>query len=359
MSGNSRTKSTDWTSAGRSLHPSRHGESDFIEWLRSLAPSLTEPDKGIGDDAAIVSPPAGRQLVVSTDTLTEDVHFRRHQTAPVMLGRKTLLVNLSDLAAMGAEPWVCLLSLVLPGELARSDYISSLVEGFLGETRRWAVDLVGGNITRGSIVQTSATIVGTVPSGQAVRRDGCREGDAIYLVGRLGHAALGLQILQEFEFEKALASEEELQAIVHDRLSLRFVTSHLLPEPQISAGIWLRKQGLANSMIDVSDGLVSDLQRMVESSFVDIVIQNHALKRLRSEGGERMTLQHILNGGEDYALAFSCPRGEEERLESHFPDDSGLLLRLGEARSTREPAVWLDDGDNQVVLLPQGFDHLK
>ncbi len=334
-------------------------ESDFIEWLRSSAPVLAEPDLGIGDDAAVLTPPAGRQLVVSTDALTEDVHFRRNQIPPAMLGRKVLLVNLSDLAAMGAEPWVCLLSLVLPSEQARSSYAVRLLEGFLAETRKWAVDLVGGNLTRGSIVQISATILGTVHPGRALSRDTCRAGESIFLVGRLGYAAMGRQILQATDFEKPPASEEELWEALHDNRSAGFVTSLLLPEPRVPAGLWLRTESLANCMIDVSDGLVSDLQSIAQASFVDIVLQNQPLEVLRSEAGEKMALQRILNGGEDYALVFSCPRGEEERLRTQFPGEFGPLLRLGEARDTEAPSVWLDDGENHTVLTPQGFDHFK
>ena len=334
-------------------------EIDFIQWLHSLTPSLLDPEKGIGDDAAILSPPKGKQLIVSTESLVENVHFRREKISPAFLGHKSLLVNLRDLAAMGAEPWTCLLSMVLPEDLVGSDYSSIFFKSFLEETRRWQVNLVGGNLSKGSIIQITVTILGTVPLGQAVRRDTCLEGDSIFVVGRLGYSALGLQQLEELNFEEPPANEEELLKIVHNGKNLSFITNHLLPTPRISEGIWLRNQGLANSMIDISDGLVTDLQRIANSSFVDIVLHNQALEELKSEGGEKIDLQHILNGGEDYALAFSCPKKETYRLRTNYPDNFGRLLRLGEARRTKSPAIWLDKGIHQVILTPEGFDHFK
>ena len=332
-------------------------EDDLIEWLRRHAPTLPAPETGIGDDAAVLTPPPGDQLVVSTDSLAEGVHFKRSQIPPSILGRKALLVNVSDLAAMGARPWFCLLALSLPEDLARSSYCSTLLEGFLGEARRWGIDLVGGNLSGSSVIQITVTIGGTVGYGQAIRRNGCRHGDSIYLVGHLGRSSRGLQLLDELHFDRLPTREEELLELVedpHDALCLR---SHLLPAPRLLAGVWLRQRKLASSMIDVSDGLVTDLQRLAEASQVKIVIDGPTLELLRSEGGERMTLEHLLNGGEDYALIFSCSDREREKIERSFPERFGQLRRLGIAHQARDPAVWLDDGKSQTILTPHGFSH--
>ena len=208
-------------------------ELDLIHWLRSHAPDLSEPDTGIGDDAAVLTPPAGDQLVVSTDSLTEEVHFKRRQIPPSILGRKALLVNLSDLGAMGARPWFCLLALSLPEDLARSSYSSSLLEGFLGETRRWGVDLVGGNMTGGSVIQITVTIGGTIDRGQAVKRDGCRDGDSLYLVGHVGRSSRGLQLLHELNFDMLPTREEELLELLEDPHDALCLLSHLLPAPRL------------------------------------------------------------------------------------------------------------------------------
>ena len=305
----------------------------------------------------MLTPPPGDQLVVSTDSLTEEVHFKRSQIPPSILGRKALLVNISDLAAMGARPWFCLLALSLPEDLARSSYSSALLEGFLGETRRWGVDLVGGNLTGSSIIQVNVTIGGTIDHGQSIKRDGCRDGDSLYLVGHVGRSSRGLQLLHELNFDMLPTREEELLELVKDPHDALCLLSHLLPAPRLRAGIWLRQRKLANSMIDVSDGLVADLQRLAEASGVEIVIDGSTLELLRSEGGERMTLEHVLHGGEDYALIFSCSDRKHQEIEKIFPEGFGDLRRLGIAHRAETPAVLVDDGRNQMILTPQGFDH--
>ncbi len=351
MSENFRTKSNASTNASVTV------EHDLIQWLRSHAPDLPEPETGIGDDAAVLTPPPGDQLVVSTDSLTEEVHFKRSQIHPSLLGRKALLVNVSDLAAMGARPWFCLLALSFPEDLAKSSYSSALLEGFLGETRRWGVDLVGGNLTGSSVIQVTVTIGGTIPHGQAIKRDGCRDGDSLYLVGHVGRSSRGLQLLNELNFDVLPTREEELLELVEDPYDALCLLSHLLPSPRLLAGGWLRQRKLASSMIDVSDGLVTDLQRLAEASHVKIVIDGPTLELLRSKGGERMTLEQVLHGGEDYALIFSCSDREQGGIGKIFPERFGDLHRLGIAHRAETPAVLVDDGRNQTILTPQGFDH--
>ena len=332
-------------------------EHDLIEWLRDRISDLAEPEIGIGDDAAVLTPPPGHQLVISTDALTEDVHFNRSRIPPSILGRKALLVNLSDLAAMGARPWFCLLALSLPGDLARSSYSSALLDGFLQEARRWDVDLVGGNLTGSAVVQITVTIGGTIEQGQAVRRDGCRNGDSLYLVGHLGRSSRGLQLLGELDLEAAPTREQDLLELLDDPHDVLCLLNHLLPAPHVEAGVWLRQRGLANSMIDVSDGLVTDLQRLAEASRVEIIIPGPTLELLRSEGGERMTCEHVLNGGEDYAIIFSCSDRAGKDICRTFPERFGKLRRLGMAHRSEKPSVQLDDGRERTILTSQGFDH--
>lgn len=333
-------------------------EDEFVKWLQRRCPQQPVPDLGIGDDAAVLTPPPGKQLVISADALTENVHFKRKLVPSTLLGRKALLVNLSDLAAMGAEPWFCLLALGIPRSLVSSDYLSRLADGFVEEAGRWNVPLIGGNLSRCAVVQISVTIGGLVDAGQAVTRSGCRPGDSLYAVGELGLSCAGLGGLRVPQRAPLPATEEEIRIQEKDPWLAACLIRHLLPTPHVEAGLWLRKGAVANSMIDISDGLVRDLQRIGEASNVDIILSAACLELLRGRGGERMTLRNVLYGGEDYALVFSSD-WQEDRIRARFPNRLGPLQRIGIARPSAHPAVLLDDGTACRRLDPKGFDHFK
>lgn len=260
--------------------------------------------RSIGDDAAVLSPAEGRELVVATDTLNEGVHFLPGAD-PEALGHKALAVNLSDLAAMGARARWALLSLSLPA--ADGAWIDSFARGFAGLAGRFNVALVGGDTCSGPL-SVSVTILGDVPCGQAIGRDGSAAGDLVFVSGPLGDAALALR--------RRLAKQPcdaELDRAL-DR-----------PEPHLELGRRLR--GLATSCIDLSDGLLSDLGHMARASglgaelHLDLLPASPAVSALSRE--DRWTLQ--LTGGDDYGLCFSVPESALHKI-GELGRDLGLVV---------------------------------
>ncbi len=325
-------------------------ESELIRWIRNQkqdeSPFVL---KGVGDDCAVLDPSPQSRLVVSTDVLVERVHFRRRWMHPYLLGRKALLVNLSDLAAMGALPSACLLTLTLPSDLT-GGFFRAFMDGFLEEVRRWKTPLVGGDLSRGSSVHVGVTVWGHVESGEPVYRSTAAEGDAVVLVGDVGLSAAGLNLLKrEDPTELAdIRKEAELAAWAGDAFRWRCLKAHFLPTPQIQAGDWLRRNGFASAMIDVSDGLTIDLRRLAGDS------------RLRFEPGPRIPLEpgltdHIskeaaLAGGEDYALLAAIPGDRLERLRNEYPGHLPEWRHLGSLRQA--------DADGSMETDPApGFDH--
>ena len=279
---------------------------------------------GIGDDGAVLKTRSDQDLVVVTDTLVEGVHFFS-EISPADLGHKTLAVNLSDLAAMGAEPDWALLNLVLPA--ADSKWLEELSIGFFSLADRYNVTLVGGDTSYGPLNLT-VTAGGWVPQGQALCRSGARNGDLIYVSGTVGDAALGLQLLS---VPDGCLSDGENRVI--ERLRR--------PEPRTLLGKALRPW--ATAVIDLSDGLAADLTHVVVASGgLGAVIEEDCLP-LSAEALELRTRKQLipiaLGGGDDYELCFCVPpecRGEIDRLgnELRLP-----LTMIGKIDST--PGIWL------------------
>lgn len=270
---------------------------------------------GIGDDCALLRPPAGMDLAVTVDTLVEGVHFPA-TTTPADLGHKALAVNLSDLAAMGAEPAWATLALTLPA--ADERWLTGFAAGFLGLAQDFGLQLVGGDTTRGPLAVT-VQVHGFIPPGMALTRGGASEGDLIFVTGPLGTAGLALRELQEGAGLDA------------DARSLALKCLHR-PEPRVAAGVALR--GLASAAIDVSDGLLADLGHILAASGVGARLE---LERLPVAGELYDTLAragawHLpLTAGDDYELCFTVPRHLERVVErvlkrTHCPQG----CRIGE-----------------------------
>lgn len=299
---------------------------------------------GVGDDAAILRARSGVELVVTTDLLVAGRHFRR-DADPERLGHKALAVNLSDIAAMGGKPRWATLALAVPKADGR--WLAAFSRGFMRLARRHRVDLVGGDTTRGPLA-ICVQVIGEVPAGRAIRRDGARVGDDVWVSGRVGDAALALAAMAH---QVRLSRRE--QAGIAPRLHA--------PIPRVELGIALRN--LAHSAIDISDGLLADLGHVCERSGVAAVIE---LERIPCSTVMRRYLSHapaktaLLAGGDDYELCFTAGRRERDRI-THLARRLHLALtRIGRVLPMRKgaaPVMVLDRDGHALALTQKGFDH--
>ncbi len=304
---------TDYTSdVASGIDLEALGELGLIDALRRRA---GEPGgawvRAIGDDAAVLRPRPGTDLIWTVDALVEDVHFRWQTTDARSLGHKALLVNLSDLNAMGARPLGFLLTLALPGD-SDPERVDGFLRGLLAEARSSSCPLVGGDTVSAPIWSLSVSALGAVPRGRALRRGGARPGDRIMVTGTLGGAALGLELLEAGRATRAEAR--------------RYARRHLRPRPPLGAGPLLARAGLATAAVDLSDGLARDLSHVLRESGVgaEIWLESLPLPRgFRGLCGELgLDAESLaLAGGEDYELLFTVP--------ARAPQASVLAKRLG------------------------------
>ena len=305
---------------------------------------------GIGDDCAILAPPPGNDLLVTTDFSLGGRHFRRDWHPARSIGHRTLARGLSDLAAMGAHPLAALLSLALPRSVAANPrWLSGFLDGLLALAQRHNVPLAGGDTAESPSDHVLADIVllGTAPSGTALRRSGARPGDAIYVSGRLGGAAAELE---------ALGRNPKLfrSATTNDR------HPHLFPQPRLATGQALRRRGLATACIDLSDGLSMDLAHLCTASGVAAEVRAAALPRsplLRGMSPD--AARHaLLHGGEDYELLFTAsPKIAMPKTLGGVP-----LTRIGtvlRASQRRPQIVTLAANGRRAALVPGGWEHFS
>ncbi|MBL0163611.1 MAG: thiamine-phosphate kinase [Xanthomonadales bacterium] len=319
-------------------------EFELIEILkRRCKPSRADVRLGIGDDAAVVAVAAEHELVICTDTLVAGVHFPL-DTDPADIGWKALAVNLSDLAAMGAQPVWALLALTLPS--ADADFITRFADGFADLAAQYQIDLIGGDTTSGPLTIT-VTAHGLVPTGQALRRDAARVGDVVFVTGTLGDAAAGLRCLQSNDADRPPI--DVACAMLISRLNR--------PQPRVAAGLALR--GLANACIDVSDGLLADLGHIAEASGAGIEIGEDCLPGStalfeRFDADACHALQ--MTGGDDYELAFTIAESNIEAMQAAMTRAACRVSRIG--RVIAEAGVHvLDRNGERKQVHGKGWEH--
>ncbi len=313
-------------------------EFNLIErYFTRPTPSAT---LGVGDDAALLVVSPGMELAVSTDMLVAGTHFFL-ETDPRKLGWKALAVNISDLAAMGAQPRWATLALSLPQ--ADEHWLAAFADGFFKCAEQYGVELIGGDTTRGPL-NLSVTIMGEVPKQQALRRGAARPGDDIWVSGMLGGAALGLAALQK----KVQLDETDL---AHCLRTLE------TPQPRVALGLALR--GIAHAAIDISDGLLADLGHILECSnagaeiHFDTLPTHHALAPWLAEGWARACL---LAGGDDYELCFTASAERATEIIAIGAQLNLGLIRIGQINQGDQLEV-LDVSDQPVLVEKSGYDH--
>ena len=292
------------------------GEDDLIRRLsRALGRQAPRAPAGIGDDAAVVSPPRHGRLLWSMDQLAEGVHFRRATTPAALLGRKALAVNLSDVAAMGGAARSFLLGLALPPSLSIQWY-REFVRGLAAAARAGRVCCVGGDTTASrSGIWISVAVMGEVAASAILTRSAARPGDGLWVSGPLGAAALGLRLLRR-GWRLPGGRVQRGRGRETDRAAARALRAHLDPRPPLDLGPWLARNRVARAAIDLSDGLSTDLPRLCRESGVGARIQVRDVPVDPAVRGARDAVRLALHGGEDYALLFAVPPRRERRLEA-------------------------------------------
>ena len=309
---------------------------------RDRAPG-PNPVLGIGDDCALLSPTPGRLLAVSSDMLVEDRHFFAG-AEPFALGHKCLAVNLPDLAAMGAAPLGFTLALSLPA--AAPDWLDAFSRGLFALADAHGCELVGGDTTRGPL-NVCITIFGELEPGRALRRDAARAGDDIWISGTLGDARLWLA---------ARRSEVALDAADHAATAERMHA----PTPRVALGRLLAQGGLAHAALDISDGLVGDLNHILAASRVGAVLDVDALPSGPALQRQPRTLRRrfAAAGGDDYELCFTAPVARREAILAAGEASATAVTRVGSI--TAEAGLKLVDGDGAALDLQlAGWDHFS
>lgn len=308
--------------------------------------------KGIGDDTSVTVQDETKYLLCTTDTLVEDIHFSLKHTSSYNLGKKAVSISLSDIAAMGGAPTFLLTSIILPAGTP-VDFINLLYKGIKERADEFAVALIGGNTSASPEKIVITTIMlGEVPKDQVIFRKGASAGDVIYVTGRLGDSSLGLKIWKEKD-----------DKIITDPFLKDAMLAHIDPFPRVREGRKLAEKKLATSMIDISDGLISDLRHIAEESMVgakiwlDKIPISTALKRWLVDHPADITLS--LSGGEDYELLFTAPKTNTPMIENLAKELGIPITQIGEIVPQEYGISVLDDKGGVFQPPSNGFEHWK
>jgi thiamine-monophosphate kinase len=300
---------------------------------------------GVGDDAALFRPTTGHDTILTCDWFLEGTHFLREKHPPDSVGWKCLTRALSDVAAMGGSPRCFLLSLALPASHT-GRWLDLFFGGLRRASRKFQCVLAGGDTTRNQKILINVTVIGEVPAGRAAFRAGARLGDIVHVSGQLGEAELGLRVLNESK-EAAGRSNHRLR-------------KHLYPEPRLALGQWLTKNRIVTAMMDLSDGLSTDLPRLCSASRVGARLESARIPLAPISEADRRRgfdpLHLALQGGDDYELLFTVPRRSTSRIPRSF---QGLrLTAIGEITRDRKVLLLPEDGPEQL-LVRSGWDPFR
>ena len=313
-------------------------EQKLITRIRRSAVRRAGVVKGIGDDCAVLKIPAGHEALVTTDFTSEDVHFRRGWHAPDVVGRRCLTRGLSDMAAMGGRPIAAFLSLAVPQTIPQR-WVDGFMKGLLQLADQFDTTLAGGDTAESkSGILADIVVLGSVPRGKAVMRSGAKPGDGIYVSGELGGATAAL---------KQLFRGKKVRPVDY--------SPHFHPTPRVEIGEWLREKRIATAMIDLSDGLSTDLKHICEESGVGAKIEASQIPRaMVGPLHEPVALDLALHGGEDYELLFTAPA--HRRVPQRV---AGVPIhRIGRVQSGSGIVLVGENGKKQK-LKPGGWEHFR
>src|SRR4029077_19617841 len=314
-------------------------ENDLVRRIRAIGAARVGRNSavrlGIGDDAALLTPRPGYETILTCDWFLEGTHFLRDKHPADSVGWKCLARAVSDIAAMGGQPRCFLLSLALP-ETHTGRWLNEFLAGLRRAARRFKCPLAGGDTTRRREILANVTVVGEIRSSRALLRSGARPGDIIYVSGGLGEAELGLQRLRSL---RRVAKGDPV------------LKKHLYPEPRIALGRGLADHRIATAMMDLSDGLSPDLPRLCQASGVGAQLAASLIPAVRVPNRSALekpdALDLALNGGDDYELLFTVPRGKARRIPRTF--QGVALTQVGEITSEhRLRLVQVDDSESAL-----------
>ena len=324
----------------------RQSEDTLLQGIRGAAASWKHLagflKLGMGDDAALVNPTRGYETILTCDWFLEGAHFLRDKHPADAVGWKCLARAVSDVAAMGGVPRCFLLSLALPKSLT-GRWLDDFLGGLRRASRRFGCALAGGDTTRQSKILINVTVVGEVLKGEAILRSSARVGDIIYVSGRLGEAEAGLRLVRS--------------AAGKAPGSARLLKKHFYPEPRQSLGNWLAQKQLATAMLDISDGLSSDLARLCGASRVGAEIEAAKLPAVRISESERKRscdeIELALHGGDDYELLFTVPSKKAKKMPGAY--EGVALTAIGKITRGRETVI-VDQAGDKRKLKSKGWD---
>ena len=329
------------------------GEFALIDRLqqRLQKPAPAQLVRGIGDDCAVLRPMAGVDLLLTTDTQEEDVHFRRAWSTPEDIGWRCLAVNVSDIAAMGGNPLGAVIALSVPPTLEVA-FVEALYDGLQELATAYDCPIIGGNISKASEhLSVTITVLGDVPSGQGVYRSGAQVGDEVWVTGDLGGAKAGLEVLLHPDTLTGLATAEVLRR-------------YRRPRPRLREAQYLRQHGVLHSLIDISDGLSSDLAHICTESGVSALLEAVNIPVLEEVRHIARALQVApltlaLHGGEDFELCLTAPAGAVSQLQPAFTAHFQCpLICVGTIQAGRGVTLRQPDGTQQP-LSARGYDHFR
>jgi thiamine-monophosphate kinase len=321
-------------------------EKKLIQQIRRSARRDSDKSRtvttGIGDDSAVLRLPPGHEVLLTTDFTIENVHFRRDWHPPELVGRRCLTRGLSDIAAMGGEPQAAFLSLAISNDVPQK-WVDRFLKGLLELAREFQVPLAGGDTAQSpGGIQADIVVVGSVPKGTAVLRSGAKAGQQIYVTGELGRSA------------EALARLVESKLVESRPVEAAYRRFH--PQARVAVGQWLRRRGVASAMIDVSDGLSTDLEHICQESHVGAEIEAEAIPRAQvGPGKKRVALELALHGGDDYELLFTSAAAVPSKI-------AGVrVTRIGKitiGKITRSAGMRLIGFDGKARRLKaEGWEH--